>query len=207
MILKTFGWSFAITAIALVGALLIGGPTAFALVAILIVLEISLSFDNAVVNATILERMNAFWQKIFLTVGILIAVFGMRLVFPLHHRRASPRTWARSRPSSWPSRAAPSTSPAPTPTCCTRHTRASPRSAACSCGMLFLDFIFEDRDISWLTWLERPLARIGKLDQLSVVVAIVALVIAAKAFAEDAGRRHGRRRARRGHLHPGQRSR
>ena len=27
--------------------------------------------------------MSEFWQKIFLTVGILIAVFGMRLVFPL----------------------------------------------------------------------------------------------------------------------------
>src|SRR3712207_7777745 len=50
---------------------------------ILCVLEVSLSFDNAVVNATILVRMNAFWQKMFLTIGILIAVFGMRLVFPL----------------------------------------------------------------------------------------------------------------------------
>jgi hypothetical protein len=47
------------------------------------VLEVSLSFDNAVVNATILERMSEFWQRIFLTIGILIAVFGMRLVFPL----------------------------------------------------------------------------------------------------------------------------
>ena len=53
------------------------------LVAILAVLEISLSFDNAVVNATVLRRMNDFWQKIFLSVGIIIAVFGMRLVFPL----------------------------------------------------------------------------------------------------------------------------
>ena len=51
--------------------------------AILSILEISLSFDNAVVNATILKRMNAFWQKIFLTIGIVIAVFGMRLLFPL----------------------------------------------------------------------------------------------------------------------------
>src|SRR3712207_7094621 len=52
-VLRTFGWSFAITAAALVGALVLGGPTAFVLVAILCVLEISLSFDNAVVNATI----------------------------------------------------------------------------------------------------------------------------------------------------------
>ncbi len=51
--------------------------------------------------------------------------------------------------------------------------------------MLFLDFIFEDRDIKWLTWLERPLARIGKLDQLSVVVGGVSLVLAAELLAED----------------------
>ncbi len=50
---------------------------------ILLILEISLSFDNAVVNASILKNWNRFWQTIFLTLGILIAVFGMRLVFPL----------------------------------------------------------------------------------------------------------------------------
>ena len=42
-----------------------------------------LSMDNAIVNARILERMSHAWRKIFLTVGILIAVVGMRLVFPL----------------------------------------------------------------------------------------------------------------------------
>jgi hypothetical protein len=42
--------------------------------------------------------------------------------------------------------------------------------------MLFLDFIFEDRDITWLSWLEKPLARIGKLDSLSFVVALGALL-------------------------------
>lgn len=51
--------------------------------AILAVLEISLSLDNAVVNATVVKRMTPFWQKMFLTLGILIAVVGMRAVFPL----------------------------------------------------------------------------------------------------------------------------
>lgn len=46
-------------------------------------LEISMSFDNAVVNATILRHMNAYWRKMFLTVGMFIAVFGMRAFFPL----------------------------------------------------------------------------------------------------------------------------
>lgn len=53
--------------------------------------------------------------------------------------------------------------------------------------MLFLDFIFADRDIRWLVWLERPLARIGKLDQLSVVVALAALATAAQYLAHDPG--------------------
>jgi hypothetical protein len=53
--------------------------------------------------------------------------------------------------------------------------------------MLFLDFVFSDREIRWLTWLERPLARIGKLDQLSVVVALVSLTLAAELFASDPG--------------------
>ena len=50
---------------------------------ILGVLEVSLSFDNAVVNAAVLETMDEVWQKRFLTWGIMIAVFGMRIVFPV----------------------------------------------------------------------------------------------------------------------------
>lgn len=50
---------------------------------VLCVLEISLSFDNALVNASVLRRMSAKWQRRFLTWGMLIAVFGMRLIFPL----------------------------------------------------------------------------------------------------------------------------
>lgn len=53
------------------------------IVFILSVLEVSLSFDNAVVNAVKLEHMTPKWQHRFITWGILIAVFGMRLVFPI----------------------------------------------------------------------------------------------------------------------------
>ena len=53
------------------------------IVIVLSVLEISLSFDNAVVNATVLQDMDKVWQRRFLTWGMLIAVFGMRIVFPL----------------------------------------------------------------------------------------------------------------------------
>lgn len=60
-----------------------GAISVLFIIAVLSVLEISLSFDNAVVNAKVLAGMGEFWQKMFLTVGIFIAVFGMRLVFPI----------------------------------------------------------------------------------------------------------------------------
>ncbi|MEL0254068.1 MAG: DUF475 domain-containing protein, partial [Novosphingobium sp.] len=53
------------------------------IVFVLSILEVSLSFDNAVVNAAVLEDMDDIWQKRFLTWGMVIAVFGMRIVFPL----------------------------------------------------------------------------------------------------------------------------
>ncbi len=53
------------------------------IVVVLSILEVSLSFDNAVVNATVLREMDPVWQQRFLTIGILIAVFGMRIVFPI----------------------------------------------------------------------------------------------------------------------------
>lgn len=64
-------------------AALYGGARAVELTAILVVIEFVFSFDNATVNAKILARMNPFWKRIFLTVGVLVAVAGMRLVFPL----------------------------------------------------------------------------------------------------------------------------
>jgi len=63
-----------------------GWSTAFnflIIASILGVMELSLSFDNAVVNATVLQNMTPVWQQRFLTWGILIAVFGMRFIFPI----------------------------------------------------------------------------------------------------------------------------
>jgi hypothetical protein len=53
------------------------------IIAVLSILEVSLSFDNAVVNATVLKEMDEVWQRRFLLWGIAFAVFGMRIVFPL----------------------------------------------------------------------------------------------------------------------------
>ena len=182
MILKTFGWSIAVTVAALLGAFFLGGTTVLAIVAILIVLEVSLSFDNAVVNATILKRMNEFWQRIFLTIGVLIAVFGMRLVFPLLLVSVT----AGLTPVEVVRLAIAGGSVDTPGTYANLLTDAHPAIAGFGglfLGMLFLDWLFEDREIHWLAWLEKPLQRIGSLDQLSVVVAGIGLVVAALTLA------------------------
>ncbi len=60
-----------------------GAIQALIICGILSILEVSMSFDNAVVNAAVLKSMTPLWQRRFLTWGMLIAVFGMRLLFPL----------------------------------------------------------------------------------------------------------------------------
>lgn len=59
------------------------GPSALLIALVLILVEITFSFENAIINAKVLSGVSKFWRTIFLTVGILIAVFGMRLVFPI----------------------------------------------------------------------------------------------------------------------------
>lgn len=81
--LKYFKGSLLVTLISISVAFWLGGFSAVFIVVVLSVLEISLSFDNAVVNATVLKDMNEAWRKRFLTWGILIAVFGMRIIFPV----------------------------------------------------------------------------------------------------------------------------
>lgn len=85
-----FTGSYIVTALGLIGAYLWGehvhpgtGLMCVFIAIILGVLEVSLSFDNAVVNAMKLEKMTPVWRHRFLTWGIAIAVFGMRFLFPI----------------------------------------------------------------------------------------------------------------------------
>lgn len=87
---KYFWGSYLITVLGLIMAYMWGehvhngtGLACVFIAGVLAVLEISLSFDNAVVNAMKLEGMSEKWRHRFITWGILIAVFGMRFLFPL----------------------------------------------------------------------------------------------------------------------------
>ena len=184
MIWSTFRWSFAVTLVAFGIAYLYGGWQALFLCIVLGLLEVSLSFDNAVINATVLRRMSDFWQKMFLTVGIVIAVFGMRLLFPLlivgvvaHLNPVEALQLAMQQgdintPGTY------------------AYILAEAHPQIASFGgmfllMLFLNFIFTERAIKWLRWFEEPLAKIGRLNQVSIVVALALLVVAAEFWAKD----------------------
>ena len=88
--LEYFLGSYIVTIAGLIGAYFWGehvhngsGLTCIFIALVLGVLEVSLSFDNAVVNAMKLEKMSHKWRHRFLTWGIVIAVFGMRFLFPI----------------------------------------------------------------------------------------------------------------------------
>lgn len=59
------------------------GVDGLIVVGVLAPLEIALSVDNAVLNARVLRGWSEPWRNLFMYVGLPIAVFGMRLVFPL----------------------------------------------------------------------------------------------------------------------------
>ena len=184
VILRVFGTSFALTIAALVVAWFLGGFSAVLIVGILIVLEVSLSFDNAVVNASVLERMSATWQKLFLTVGLLIAVVGMRLVAPLLLVGVT----AHVSPFKAVDLAIKGGSIDEPGTYAYLLHHAHPAIAAFG-GMflllLFLDFVFTDRAHTWLSIIERPLARIGRVKYVSVAIALLVLLISARTLAEE----------------------
>lgn len=81
--LRIFSFSSAITLVTFIVVWMFLGPQAALLTALLSVIELTFSFDNAIINARVLKRLSPLWQQLFLTIGILFAVFGMRLVFPI----------------------------------------------------------------------------------------------------------------------------
>ncbi|OBA58816.1 hypothetical protein A5647_20520 [Mycobacterium sp. 1100029.7] len=179
---RIFGISLIVTVAALALGYAHGGLDALFLLVALGILEVSLSFDNAVINAAVLKRMSPFWRQMFLSIGIVIAVFGMRLLFPLLI------VWATAGVD--PVRALELAAEPPphgalefpdgSPSYEKLVTSAHPQIAAFGgvfLLMLFLDFVFHDREIKWLKWIEVPFARIGRLAEVSVVVAALALVL------------------------------
>lgn len=157
----------------------LGGMIAtLSITAILAVMEISLSFDNAVVNASVLKGWDDFWKMIFLTVGILIAVFGMRLVFPIVIVAVTADLGmmqvvdlALNNPEEYSARLM------------AHHAEIS-AFGGIFLLLVFLNFVFDDKDVHWFTWLESRLAKLAKVDAMSVFIALIVLMIAVSFAAE-----------------------
>ena len=154
------------------------------IVFVLAILEVSLSFDNAVVNAAILRTMDPIWSKRFLTWGMLISVFGVRIVFPLAIVAI-----------------AASIGPIQALELSLRHpdqyetiVSAAHVSIAGFGGafllMVGLGFFFDqDKEIHWIRTIERFLARFAAVQAIEIaLVLIVLLVIGNMLPREDAHR-------------------
>lgn len=180
--IKNFGFALIVSAIALAvavidgyfrnGGLLSAAGSALVIAVLLGILELSLSFDNAVVNAGVLRNMDPKWQRRFLTLGILIAVFGMRFIFPIvivaitaglgffevvRLAFGSPEEYSRHLESA-----------------------RVPINAFGSAFLLlvFLKYLIDpEKEAHWFHWLEEKLARVGKLDTIQVVITGVALLV------------------------------
>lgn len=178
------------TVLALGFALLYRGPQAVVLTAILGVLEVSLSFDNAVVNASVLQRMTPLWQRMFLSVGVLVAVFGTRLLFPLlivaisaHVGPVTALDLALHPPDGGAAHF-----PDGRPSYATLLQDANPKIAAFGgvfLLLLFLNFISTEHDITWLAWPERVAERLGRLMMFPVIVTLIVLTLTAGVIAPD----------------------
>lgn len=187
--MKHFWGSILVTLIGLVIAFYFGGRgesfsftlafNALFICCILSVMEVSLSFDNAVVNAKVLKDMNAFWRKMFLTVGMIIAVFGMRLLLPIGIVAIASGTgyWETTQLA------------LNDPTTYAKKLHDCHISIAAFGGifllLVFLNFIFDhERDIHWIGFLERRLGKVGKIDTAATIVALIVLLILTFALPE-----------------------
>lgn len=148
-----------------------GALSAFGVALILAAMEVSLSFDNAVVNASVLKDWDEFWQKLFLGLGIIIAVFGMRLLFPLVIVAVAADigimdvwTLALNDPKTY-----------------SMHLTNHHAEVAAFGGMflllVFLNFLLdEDKEVHWLGNFEKKLGSLGKVSSISVMISLGVLM-------------------------------
>jgi len=172
---KHFGISYLVTLIGLAvagwwgyrhggsGAML----EALWITAVLAVMEVSLSFDNAVVNASVLRDWSPGWRKLFLTVGIVVAVFGMRLVFPLV---IVAQTADMSLPSVWQLAL---NNPAEYARNLASHHAEVMAFGGSFLVLVFLNFLLDtEKELHWLGWMEGKVGSLGRISSLAVMIAL-----------------------------------
>ncbi len=185
--LQYFKISYLVTIIGLLAAYFWGeyripgsGLMALFIVCVLGILEVSLSFDNAVVNAMKLEKMSKEWQHRFLTWGIIIAVFGMRLLFPvlIVSIFANLPLWETAKI---------------TITDVDKYTHYLHLThapvlffGASFLMMLFFHYFFnENKEIHWIKWLEDKMAKVGNIEGIETVLTLGAIYLTQSFLPEE----------------------
>ncbi|MEZ0392093.1 MAG: DUF475 domain-containing protein [Pseudobdellovibrionaceae bacterium] len=143
--------------------------------AILAVLEVSISFDNAIVNATVLKDMSKKWERRFLTWGMLIAVFGMRLFFPLlivalvgDLGPIEALKLAALRPQEYAQ------------LMMSVHTEVSAFGGAFLMLVALKYFFDREKKVHWINIIEKPLSKMGKLEAIEVGITILIIYVLAQ---------------------------
>lgn len=148
------------------------------IVLVLSLLEVSLSFDNAVVNATVLREMDLVWRRRFITWGILIAVVGMRVVLPLVLvailGKLSPVetiVMAVSEPDRY------------SQILSSAHVSVSAFGGA-FLAMVGLKYFFDhQKDVHWVVLIERPLSRLGRIEAVEIGLVLLLLYFISRQLA------------------------
>ena len=176
-----FKWAFIVTILGLALGAALGWQTTgtfggmlsiFFICAVLAVLEISLSFDNAIVNANKLKDMTPEWQHRFLTWGIIIAVFGMRIVFPLLIVVVAANI------GPWQAMVLAATQPDEYSRI--MHDAHLPIAAfgGTFLMMVGLSFFFDhEKDVHWVRWLERRMQKYATIRGIEVALVLVTVLI------------------------------
>lgn len=175
-ILKYYKFSFVFAIAAVAFGFFLWGPEVAFIIAVLGILEISLSLDNAVVNARVLANWDEKWRQRFLVWGILIAVFGMRIIFPIAIVSVttgldplSVTTLALTNPDDY---AVKLTS--------VHHQVAGFGGAFLL--MVSLAFFFEEKTTYWLDALEERLTKLGQLEGVAVAITLLVSFVTSQYF-------------------------
>ncbi len=170
-LLKTYWFASSVTLLVWLLSFIYGGPDAFFTVAVLTLLEITFSADNAVVNGKVLATLSPFWQKLFLTVGVVIAVFVVRLILPLAIVAVSANLDFASIVDM-----------------ALHHTheyaehleKAAPAINAFGGTFLLMIalsfFIDYEKETHWLKWLEKRLGKLGRYDNFTTFIMLLATI-------------------------------
>lgn len=179
--LRFFWFPITLWVLGLFAVFLWGGLPALAIAVILTILEVTLSFDNAVVNARVLARMTPKWQQRFITWGIPIAVFGTRFLLPIVIVAiavgAAPVTIAKLaifNPAEY------------------GHLLHGVHEIIAAFGGMFLlmvglKYFFDSgKEVHWIGAIERRLAKFGRIEAIEIGIALTALAVISSFVAEHA---------------------